>query len=226
MGWFSKKVARISKADGARGRSLIPGMGCLGLILSFAPLPAAAQQQRQPCTFHFVMYLYDEDLGIASIPAMDSDQAKWLRTTGAKKYPDFCLDPQNASYVMLTMRWSEKKERTVTKTHSATTTGPVPGVVGVTAAGPGKPAEPIWGTQLRTFITTWREKETETVSEAHALVLTFGTKDGTSIAEGVELKPKPTCQAKGVGSKAARKAFEFTFEYLALLERGRANQSK
>ena len=107
---------------------------------------------------------------------------------------------------MVTFQWAENQERTVTRTESAITTGPVTTVVGQSNSGPGQPAQPIWRTQLGTFVTTWQVQTNETVREPHALVLVFETKDGKPLSPVTELRSDPVLQSKGVGKNAGRDA--------------------
>lgn len=193
------------------------------LMMSHA---VSAQEPPEGCKVYFAMFLYDLDLEISAAPAMDTDQSRWLKGKGGKKYPGFCWDYEKATYVMVTIRWSEKSKREVTKTRRAYTTGPVTEVVGTAASGPGRPSQPIWGTQLRTFVTTWQETEMESVDEPRALVVTFETADGKPLSETTELKPHPACKTKGAGKNAAKDAFEFTLDHLTRVYRARHNQSR
>ena len=172
------------------------------------------------------MYQFDSELGLLPIPALTKDQHKWLQKKAKKNYPGFCLDAQRATHVMVTIQWTEDKQRTVTRTQHAYTTGPVTSVVGSTAQSLGQPAQPIWGTELKTFVTTWQERETEVVHEPRALILTFETKDGKPLSATSELKPEPTTRVKGVGRKGAKDALEQTFEFLSLIQKARANEIK
>lgn len=188
----------------------------LGLIASTFPT-ANAQQASSPCKAYFVMFQFDSTVGLVPIVAFTKDQSKWFKGRGRKKYPEFCLDADKATYVMVTVRWDEQTSHSINKTHTAYTTGPTTAVVGTTASGPGKPAQPIWGTQLSTFVTTWQKRETETTQEPHAAVLTFRPKDGKSLVDTGELEPQPICNnSKGVGTNAAKNAFDSTLECLRI----------
>ncbi|MGH9816417.1 MAG: hypothetical protein ACRD6I_10105, partial [Candidatus Acidiferrales bacterium] len=61
---------------------------------------AVAQSKEADCKVYFAMFLYDHDLDIEAAPAMDTDQSKWLKGKGGKKYPGFCWDYEKATYVM------------------------------------------------------------------------------------------------------------------------------
>jgi len=173
---------------------------------------AFAQQPAQPCSTFLTMYVYDQRIGLILAPGMTSDQAQWFEHKGKKNYPGFCFNTQNATYVMVTFRWAENREHTVTRTESAITTGPVTTVVGQSNGGPGQPAQPIWRTQLGTFVTTWQIQANETVREPHALVLVFETKDGKPLSPATELRSDPVLQSKGVGRNAGRDALEFVLK--------------
>jgi hypothetical protein len=113
---------------------------------------------------------------------------------------------------MVTFRWTKKQERSVTRTESAITTGPVNKVVGQSSSGPGQPAQPIWRTQLGTFVTTWQTQTSETVKEPHTLVLVFETKDGKPLSPTTELRSDPVLQARRVGREAGRDVLEFVLK--------------
>ncbi len=174
--------------------------------------PTFPQQPAPTCSMYFTMYVYDQRVGLILAPGMTSDQSQWFHNTAKKKYSGFCTNTQKATYVMVTVRWTENQERTVTKTESAVTTGPVLGVVGQSSNGPGQPAQPIWGTQLGTFVTTWTRQMKETVREPQAVVLVFETQDGNPLSPGTELRPEPVIQGKGVGKNAGRDALEFVLK--------------
>jgi hypothetical protein len=187
-------------------------------IASAIPM-AHAQQAPSPCKVYFAMFQFDTKLGLLPIVAFTRDQSKWFEKRGHKKYPEFCLDGGKATYVMVTARWDEGTSKAVNRTHRAYTTGSTPAVVGTTAAGPDKPSQQVWGTQLSTFVTTWQEEEMEVVRVPHAIVFTFSTKDGKPLAEAEELKPQPICtNLRGLGGSAAKDAFDCTLECLRRLE--------
>lgn len=198
----------------------------LGIIASTIP-SADAQQAPQPCKAYFAMFQFDSKLGLLPVVAFTKDQSKWFEKRGRKQYPEFCLDAEKATYVMVTVRWDEQINQSVNRTHTAYTTGPTTAVVGTTAAGPGKPAQPIWGTQLTTFITTWQEREIESTQEPHAVVLTFRPKDGKSLIDAGELESQPICNnLKGVGKDAAKDAFDYTLECLRRFRQAHPDNEK
>jgi len=196
------------------------------LLMLIGGVFCIAQQAAGSCSTYFVMYQFDQKLGLILFPALTVDQAKWLEKKGRKKYPSYCVDVDKATYVMVTFRWTEEKQQTSTKTRSAYTRGPVPAVVGLSSSGPGNPAQPIWGTQIATFVTTWQENETEIIPEPHALILTFATKDGKPLSATTELKPEPVTRVKGVGRKGSKDALETTLEFLELMRKAHANDLK
>jgi hypothetical protein len=171
-----------------------------------------AQQPPRTCSTFLTMYVYDEKLGLILAPGMTSDQSRWFESKGKKTYPDFCFSSVRATYVVVTVRWTENQQRTVTKTESATTTGPVTTVAGLSSSGPGQPAQPIWRTELGSFLTTWQTRVNEVVREPHAFVLVYETKDGKPLSDTTELRSEPVLQAKGVGRNAGRDALEFVFK--------------
>jgi hypothetical protein len=158
------------------------------------------------------MYVYDEKLGLILAPGMTSDQSRWFESKGKKTYPDFCFSSDRATYVVVTVRWTENQRRTVTKTESATTTGPVTTVAGLSSSGPGQPAQPIWRTELGSFLTTWQTQVNEVVREPHVFVLVYETKEGKPLSDTTELRSEPVLQAKGVGRNAGRDALEFVLK--------------
>ena len=186
----------------------------LGVFASTIP-GASAQQAPQPCKAYFVPFVYDSALGLVPVVAFTRDQSRWFKKHGRKQYPEFCVDMDKATYVIVTVRWDEQVSKSVNKTRTAYSTAPTTGVVGTTASGPGKPAQPIWGTQLSTFITTWQETETEVAPEPHATVLTFRPTDGTTLAGAGGLESQPVCnKVKGVGANAAKNALDITLDCL------------
>ena len=190
-------------------------MRSLAVALMLLVVSAVAQPQQQPmtCSTRLTMYLYDQNAGLIMAPGMTTDQAKWFDKKGKKKYREFCFDPGKASYVMVTIRWTEDKRQTTEKTKSAYTTGPVNVVSGLSSSAPGQPAVPIWRTQLGTFVTTWQEKQTEIIPERHALILVFETKDTLPLSATSELRSDPVFKAKGVGKDAAGNALQFVLEH-------------
>lgn len=205
-------------------RAVKPMVVILALLLA-GTTSSQAQTQSQPCVTYFLMYQFDSELGLIPIPALTTDQAKWLQKKAKKKYPGFCLDAERATYVLVTFRWTEERQRTVTRTKSASTTGPVPIVVGVTASGPGRPGQPIWGTEVETFVTTWQEEETQVVHEPHALIFAFETKDGQPLSATSELR-SALAPVRGVGRTATKHALEQAFEFLTLKRKARADEDK
>jgi hypothetical protein len=197
-----------------------------GVALWSSYCAAAQDTAASACKAYFTTFVMDADLEVGLIPAMTADQAKWFKKKGQKKYPDLCQDLEKATYAIVTVQWREEKQRTVSRTHSARTTGPVTEIVGLSASGPGQPAQPIWGTQLRTFITTWRERETETVHQPNAMVLIFETKDGKALGAGGEIKPEPVGTSRGaraVGRNASKDALEWTLDVISLVTRAHHN---
>lgn len=179
--------------------------------LLFVTVPVFAQQPQQ-CSTYLTMYVYDERVGLISAPGMTADQHHWYEHTGKKRYPGFCFNTERATFVIVTARWTEQHVRTETRTESAITTGPVTTVVGQSPSGPGQPSQPIWRTQLSTFVTTWQRHVNEVVLEPHAVVLVFETKDGKPLSPTTELRPDPVLQAKGLGKNAGRDALEFVLK--------------
>jgi len=170
---------------------------------------AFAEQPAQSCSTYLTMYVYDQRVGLILAPGMTSDQSQWFKKKGKKKYPGFCFNTEKATYIMVTVRWTEDQEQTVTRTEHGVTTGQVNTAVGRSSSGPGRPAQPIWGTQLGTFVTTWQAQVNEVVREPHVYVLTFETKDGKPLSPTTELRPDPVIQGRGVGRNAGRDALEF-----------------
>jgi hypothetical protein len=187
--------------------------GIIAALLVAGTASAFAQEPAPPCNTYFTMYVFDQRIGLILAPGMTSDQSQWFYSKAKKKYPGFCTNTERATYVMVTFRWTENQERTVTKTESAVTTGPVTTVVGQSGGGPGQPAQPIWQTQLGTFVTTWKTQVNEIVHEPHAYILVFETKDGNPLSPKTELKKDPVLQAKGVGRNAGRDALEFVLQH-------------
>jgi hypothetical protein len=178
-------------------------------LLLAATSPVLAQQPIQSCSTYLTMYIHDERIGLILAPGMTNDQARWFEHKGKKDYPGFCFSTERATYVAVTFRWTESRERSVTRTESAITTGPVTTVVGQSSSGPGQLAQPIWRTQLGTFVTTWQTQAIETMREPHVFLLVFETKDGKPLSPTTELRSDPVLQAKGVGRNAGRDALEF-----------------
>jgi hypothetical protein len=186
-----------------------------------------AQTGQMDCKIYFVMYQFDSELGLVPIPnVLTTDQHKWFEKNAAKKYPGLCMDAEKATYVMVTVRWKEGEKQMVTRTHTASTSDPVTEVIGTTASDPRQPAQPIWGTRLERYITTWQTQEAEVVSRPHAVVLTFQTEDGKPLGTGAQLKttPPPLIQ-KGYGAKPTKEAFEWSLGYIALVLRAHSKQA-
>jgi hypothetical protein len=181
----------------------------IAAVLLLATTAAFAQQPVQTCGTYLTMYIYDERIGLILAPGMTTDQAQWYGRKGKRDNPGFCFSPEKATYVMVTFRWTVNQERAVTRNESAVTTGPVTTVVGQSSSGPGQPAQPIWRTQLGTFVTTWQTQAKETVREPHALVQVFETKDGKPLSPTTELRPDPVIQAEGAGRNAGRDALDW-----------------
>ncbi len=181
-------------------------------LLLVATASAFAQQPVRTCSTYLTIYIYDERIGLILAPGMTSDQAHWYEHKGKKNYPGFCFNTEKATYVVVTIRWTENQERSVTRTESAITTGSITSVVGQSSSGPGQPEQPIWRTQLGTFVTTWQTQTNETVREPHTLILVFETKDGKPLTPTTELRLDPVLQARGVGRNAGRDALEFVLK--------------
>jgi len=187
--------------------------GTIFALLLAGIAPVYAQEPGQPCNTYFTMYVYDQRIGLILAPGMTSDQSQWFLNKAKKKYPRFCANTQRATYLMVTFRWAENQEQTATRTESAVTTGPVTTVVGQSSSGPGQPAQPIWRTQLGTFVTTWKTQVNEVVQEPHAQILVFETKDGNPLSPTTQLRLAPVLEAKGVGKYASRDALEFVLQH-------------
>jgi len=192
-----------------RRESMLPVV--ISILLLLCPPSGHGQQSSGSCKAYLTMYVYDENLGLILAPGMTADQSKWFEKKGKKKYSGLCLSRDLATYVLVTVRWTQSTQQTVPTTKSALTTGPVTSVEGMTSGGPGQPAEPIWRTQLGTFVTTWQENETRAIREPHALILVFQTKDGNRLSQTSELRRDPILTAKGIGREGARDALEFVF---------------
>ena len=182
------------------------------ILLLVGTASAFAQKPTMPCDTYFTMYVWDQRVRLILAPGMTTDESHWFQSKGKKKYPNFCISTARATYVMVTFRWTEDRQRAVTRTESAVTTGPVTTVVGQSSSGPGQPAQPIWGTQLGTLVTTWSREVNETVPEQHSLVLVFETKDGRPLSPTTELRSDPVLRATGVGRNAGRDALEFVLK--------------
>lgn len=181
-------------------------------LLLVGTASAFARKSTMPCDTYFTMYVWDQRMGLILAPGMTTDESRWFQSKGKKKYPNFCISTARATYVMVTFRWTEDRQQTVTRTESAVTTGPVTIVVGQSSSGPGQPAQPIWGTQLGAFVTTWSTEVNEIVHQPHSLVLVFETKDGRPLSPTTKLRSDPVLQAKGAGRNAGRDALEFVLK--------------
>src|SRR6266852_1557382 len=72
------------------------------LLMFIGGVFCIAQQAAGSCSTYFVMYQFDQKLGLILFPALTVDQAKWLEKKGRKKYPSYCVDVDKATYVMVT----------------------------------------------------------------------------------------------------------------------------
>lgn len=182
------------------------------LLLFTVVMPTRAQQPASTCKTLFVPYVLDEHLGLLPLPGWTSDQGRWFNKKGQKKYPMFCVDGEEARYVFVTARWTVPVQRTTDKTRTAYATGPVTSVIGITGSSPGHPGQPIWATQVSTFVTTWQEQQTEIVHEPRALLVVFEVESSEPLSSGTQLRPQPIIQAVGTGRNAGRDALQFVLK--------------
>lgn len=178
---------------------------------------ALAQEKQNRCEAYFTAWrMWDPDIGI--IPNMTDDQAKWWKKKGQRKYPEVCEDMQKATFVLLTVQWTEEQKKSVMRRHTATTTGQVNTIVGLTASSPAQPAQPIYGSQMQSFITTWWEREVETYDQEHVGVLLFKTKDGKALESGGELQLMASPNGiQLTGPKASKTALEWVVDAISLM---------
>jgi hypothetical protein len=148
---------------------------------------------------------------------MTSRQEKWFHKKGQKKYPNLCEDPEKATYIFVTSGQLGEVQQPMTVTRRAYTTGPVTEVVGQTASSPALPPQPIWGTRLETFITTWQEKETRTVPKFHADVFLIMTKKPLAEAVSQDDYLRPMLAAQADGYDADRVALEQAFSSITFV---------
>jgi len=185
------------------------------VVLTSGTCAAGQETKANRCEAYFTAWrIWDPDLGL--IPNMTREQTKWWKKKGQHKYPEVCQDMQKATFLVLTVQWTDEQKKSVMRRHAATTTGPVTTIVGMTGSGPGQPAQPIYGAQMQTFVTSWWEREVETHNETHAAVLLFRTKDGKPVQSGGELQLMAS--PKGIqltGPSASKTALEWIVDSIS-----------
>src|SRR5438445_12262941 len=89
-----------------------------GIVLLNGVRADGQEEKANQCEAYFAAWrIWDPDLGI--LPNMTDDQAKWWKKKGQKKYPEVCEDMQKATFVVLTVQWTEEQKKSVMRRHTA-----------------------------------------------------------------------------------------------------------